>query len=160
MPRAVHLLAVSCLSLVLAGCIGTGRQIGWGQAPERPAIVVNAPVAIVRDVIIDSARQRGSAVQPVGDGLVLQRPLPSSSPEVMAACGPHRPGRNVRVVLRAVAQGAAQTRLSEDRFIVDGASICPLPIAGDDLRQSNDALNRIRVTAEAVQARIRTAERM
>jgi hypothetical protein len=154
--------ALAALALTLSGCVATRPGGGWGGASERvverPQTMVAASLQVVRDVIEDSARARGSAVVLVGDGLVLERPLDRSSEDVVQSCGPHRAGRSVRVVLRTRAQGADRTLLSEERYIVDGGATCPLQLTQSDFSQSQQALARIRVQAEAVQARVRTAE--
>jgi hypothetical protein len=150
------LVLTVAISLIAAAC--TGPRMVMFDRSERPQIMVDASLQTVRDVIEDSARARGSAVVLVGDGLVLERPLLSSSDDVVAACGFHRPGRAVRVVLRTQGQGANRTLLSEERYIVDRGAMCPLPLSREDYSQAIGALNRIRVQAEAVQARIRTAQ--
>jgi hypothetical protein len=152
-------IVIGCLALLLGGCAGAAR-FGQPRTIERPQVVVNASVQTVRDVITDSARRRGSAVVLVGDGLVLERPLPQSSQAVRDACGPHRPNRTVRVVLRTQPQGAASTLLSEERFIVDGGTSCPLAHEPADLVQARDALGRIKSTAEEINRRITAVSRL
>jgi hypothetical protein len=151
-------IACCVLALSLAGCTGMAR-FGSARPTERPQTVVAAGVQTVRDVIIDSARRRNTAVVLVGDGLVLERPLAQSSEAVQASCGAHRPGRQVRVVLRTQPQGPTQTLLSEERYIVDAGAACPLPLDTADLAQAREALGRIKVTAEAVNRRIASAAR-
>ncbi|OQW83392.1 MAG: hypothetical protein BVN31_05875 [Proteobacteria bacterium ST_bin15] len=138
--------------LVVAGCAGRPQ---FGQRPQvtTPGTVVNAPVRIVRDVITDSARRRGTAITLVGDGLILEAPLAETRIEVAEICGPHRPGRKTRVVLTTVPEGRG-TLLSEDRYIVDGAQTCYLRLSPEDAAQSRHALNRIKATAEEIQRRI------
>lgn len=138
--------------LVVAGCAGRQRV---GQRPQvvAPATIVNAPLRIVRDVITDSARRRGTAITLVGDGLILEAPLAQTRIEVAENCGPHQPGRKTRIVLTTVTEGRG-TLLSEDRYIVDGAQTCYLPLSPEDAAQSRDALNRIKATAEEIQRRI------
>jgi hypothetical protein len=149
----IRVTAVLATALALGGCV-SGRFGAAAPPAERPGIVVEASLQTVRDVIQDSARQRGSAVVLVGDGLVLERPLAQSSDNVVVACGPHRPGRQVRVVLRTQSEGPARTRLSEERYVVDSGQACPLPLDAADLAQSRQALARIKATSEAVQGRI------
>lgn len=150
--RAVF--AVVFLGLALGACTNSARF--YSQAPERPQVFVNAPVQVVRDVISDSAAKRGSAIRLVGDGLILEAPLAESRAEVVSQCGEHRPGRLTRVVLRTVPQGSG-TLLSEERFIVDGGNVCALAMSAADASQSRDALTRVKLTAETVQARFRQA---
>ena len=140
--------------LALSGCANSLRFGGPSRA-TLPGTVVNAQVQIVRDVITDSARRRGSAIALIGDGLVLEAPLQSSREEVQEACGPHRAGRRTRVVLRTQSEGRA-TLLSEERYIVDGASACFLPLTQEDAMQSRAALRRIKETAEEIQRRVTT----
>ena len=138
--------------LMVAGCAGRPQ---FGQRPQvtTSGTVVNAPVRIVRDVITDSARRRGTAVTLVGNGLILEAPLAETRIEVAETCGPHRPGRRTRVVLTTVPEGRG-TLLSEDRYIVDGVQTCYLPLSPEDAVQSRAALNRIKATAEEIQRRI------
>lgn len=150
------LVLTVAVSLAAAACAAP-RMVMFDRS-ERPQISVDANLQTVRDVIEDSARARGSAVVLVGDGLVLERPLQSSSDDVVASCGPHRAGRSVRVVLRTQGQGGSRTLLSEERYIIDRGAVCPLALSREDYSQAMGALNRIRVQAEAVQARIRTAQ--
>jgi hypothetical protein len=157
-PPVTRIAALLLAATTLAGCTA-GRNLSFDRPTELPGITVEASLQVVRDVITDSAQQRGSAVALVGDGLVLQRPLGQSSPDVEAACGPHRPGRNVRIVLRTRAIGSTRTQLSEERYVVDsGGRTCPVPLLREDLAQSRAALARIKAQSEAVQTRIRTAE--
>lgn len=146
-------LSVLCL-LALAGC-GGGPRYGRPVAAPAPGIEVEAPVQVVRDVITDSARRRGSAVTLAGNGLVLEAPLAASRPEVEEACGAHRPGRKTRVVLRTSPSGRG-TLLSEERYIIDGGASCFLPLTPEDASQSRNALQRIKATAEEIQRRIST----
>lgn len=153
----VRFAALLLMSASLAACTSP-RAFNFSRDLETPSVTVAASVQVVRDVITDSASQRGSAVALVGDGLVLERPLASSSPEVVSACGPHRPGRATRTVLRTRAVGPAQTQLTEERYVVDRGATCAVPLLREDLAQSRAALTRIKVQAEAVQARIRSVE--
>ncbi|WP_376802478.1 hypothetical protein [Candidatus Raskinella chloraquaticus] len=138
--------------LMVAGC-ASRPQFGQRLQVATPGTVVNAPVRIVRDVITDSARRRGTAITLVGDGLILEAPLAETRVEVEETCGPHRPGRKTRVVLTTVPAGGG-TLLSEDRYIVDGAQTCYLRLSPEDAAQSRNALNRIKATAEEIQRRI------
>jgi hypothetical protein len=143
------ILVVGALGLGLAGCVAPRSTVMI--APDVPSIAIAASPEVVRAVIIDSARQRGSAIGQVGDGLILERPLDASSATVVAACGDHQRGRAVRVVLR-VRGGATGTVLSEERYIVDGAAVCALPHTPEDRRQAAGALGRIRQQAESRRA--------
>lgn len=138
--------------LALPGCAG-GVRFGPRPQVATPGTIINAPLRIVRDVITDSARRRGTAITLVGNGLVLEAPLAHTRAEVAESCGPHRPGRRTRVVLTTVAEGRG-TLLSEERYVVDGQQTCFLPLSPEDAAQSRDALNRIKATAEEIQRRI------
>lgn len=147
-----HYALIVLLALSVAGCAG-GPRYGRPARSPVPGVQIDASLQVVRDVIMDSARKRGSAVTLVGDGLVLEAPLASTRPEVEDICGPHQPGRKTRVVLRTVADERG-TILSEERYIVDRGGSCFLPLTPEDAAQSRNALQRIKATAEEIQRRI------
>lgn len=145
MTRLGKIALAAGATLTLTGCVAPRSTLM--VAPDVPSIAISASPDVVRGVIVDSARQRGSAIGQVGDGLILERPLETSNRDVVAACGPHERGRNVRVVLR-VRAGMSGTVLSEERYIVDGPAVCPLPHTAEDRQQAFGALGRIRAQAE------------
>jgi hypothetical protein len=145
MMRFGKIALVACAALTLTGCVAPRSTLM--VAPDIPSIAISAPPEVVRGVIIDSARQRVTAIGQVGDGLILERPLDATNRDVVAACGPHERGRNVRVVLR-VRGGMSGTLLSEERYIADGPTVCLLPHTAEDRQQAFGALGRIRAQAE------------
>lgn len=152
MRNAAILIVLGCLAL--GGCAG-GVRSGRPISPPVPGTLINASVNVVREVITDSARRRGSAITLVGNGLVLEAPLATTRAEVEDICGPHRPGRKTRIVLRTVREDRG-TLLTEERYVVDGPSACFLPLTPEDASQSHSALQRIKATAEEIQRRIDT----
>ena len=153
--RPLHVLPL--FALALAGCTTGGRFVEAVPtqqfvASRSPEVIVNAPADVVRSVIAENAARRGSNLFEVGGGLALQAPLGQTTPEVAVACGPHIPGRQIRVLLRANEQGQ-RTRLTEERFIVDGGRVCPMPMVDADVRQAIGALNRVKDTSEQIQRR-------
>lgn len=146
-------MIIVLVSLSVAGCAGSLRFGRQTQQYSAPSVLVNAPIQVVRDVISDSARRRGSAIVLVGNGLVLEAPLASSRVEVAEVCGPHRAGRKTRIILRTENTGRG-TLLSEERYIVDSGVSCFLPLGEEDAAQSRNALQRIKGTAEEIQRRI------
>ena len=151
-----HSLIVAVAAFGLVGCTNVGRFIEPPAqtfvAQRSPEVTVNAPRSVVESVIVDGANARGSRLTDVGGGFALEAPLNATTAEVAMACGPHQPGRMVRVILRAREQGE-RTRLSEERFIVDGGRACPMPLVQADVQQAIGALSRVKATAESIHRR-------
>lgn len=151
-----HGLIVAVSAFGLVGCTNVGRFIEPPAqtfvAQRSPEVIVNAPLSVVQSVIVENANARGSRLIDVGGGgLALETPRETTR-EMEAACGPHQPGRVVRVILRVREQGE-RTRLSEERFIVDRGRACPMPLVQDDVQQAMGALSRVKATSEEIHRR-------
>ncbi|QLP97701.1 MAG: hypothetical protein HZY79_10320 [Rhodoblastus sp.] len=79
--------------------------------------------------------------------MVIQRALPTTNAKLAEACGPQVPGRQVRVVLGTEAIEAG-TRVTEQRYIVDGDKVCAVPLSEADVKQSEASLNEVKAQAE------------
>jgi hypothetical protein len=165
---------VTVLGLALAGCVG-GR-VGFpaleSPRPPQPApamlqpapatgsqpqILINAPSKRVQDTIIARAQTRGTNIVGANlTGVTLEVPLNQSSELVVQQCGPHEPGRTIRVYLETVGAGNTTT-VTERRFIVDGGSrSCELSLPPGDVDQANRSLADLKTQAERP---ARTAQR-
>jgi hypothetical protein len=120
-----------------------------------PTIFIAAPPEKVESIIISRAASKGSVIKPYGNGqLILERELPSISPQVEAACGSGWAGRKVRVVITLQAQNGG-TLATERRFIVSNSptgSDCALPLSPADYAQSMAALGEVKAQAEGSNA--------
>ena len=161
-----RLLIIACAAgLALAGCARIGDPFGSSPpapvatpapAPTAggvPTVDVAAPGNVVRDILVARARSRGASPTLTAAAVVIQRALPSTNETLAASCGPHQPGRAVRVVL-GTQPTSTGTRLTEQRFIVDGQNICPLPLNAADVAEAERSLGEVKQQAE-----LRTARR-
>ncbi|MBL8589678.1 MAG: hypothetical protein JNK46_14200 [Methylobacteriaceae bacterium] len=154
------------LALVGVAAAGCARLEGIGgrpvaapapapvAAPVAPGVVagvptvdIAAPGQTVRDVLVARARSRGASPSLTAAAVVIQRALPSTNETLAAACGPHQPNRAVRVVLgtQPIAGG---TRLTEQRFIIDGDRVCAVPLNEADVREAEASLGEVKRQAE------------
>lgn len=153
--RAISIAGVAGLALGLGGC-GLGPLSApppppaatfAPPAPNVPTVDIAAAPDVVRDVLVKRARARGSAPTLTASAVVIERQLPSTNETLAAACGPHVPGRAVRVVLGTDAMPTG-TRVTEQRYIVDGSRICPIPMTDADMAQSRASLGEVKTQAE------------
>jgi hypothetical protein len=160
------LAAIAALGAGVGGCARLEGLTGGPSAPApqpaavapaptmgtTPTVMINAPAVTVREVLVSRARSRGASPTLTAAAVVIQRELPSTNEALAAACGPHRPGRAVRVVLGTEAAGLG-TRVTEQRYIVDGTNVCPLPLNEADANQAVASLNEVKAQAESRVAR-------
>jgi len=154
------LLPVLVPGFLLAGCVGVSPRptqvsgpVPAARAPSGPTIDIAAAPERVRQVVAARARARGTAVvENSALGVVLERQLAQTPPVLEEACGPHRPGRIVRVTL-STSGDSAGTRLVEERFIVDGRDVCPVPLTDSDIEEAGRGLAEIKAEAERVARR-------
>lgn len=152
--RTWTLTGVVGLALALGGC-GLGPS-----APPPPAVVAPAVPAggtptveiaasprTVRAILIQRARAKGSSPTETDAAVVIQRELPSTNAKLAESCGQHVAGRQVRVVLGTEAIDAG-TRVTEQRYIIDGDRVCQVPLSEADVRQSETSLNEVKAQAE------------
>ncbi len=164
MTQTRNLVVALATGLALAGCARIGDPFGSSPpapvaapapAPTAggvPTVEVAAPGNVVRDILVTRARSRGASPTLTAAAVVIQRALPSTNESLAAACGPHQPGRAVRVVLgtQPIATG---TRLTEQRFIIDGQNVCPLPLNAADVAEAERSLGEVKQQAEMRTAR-------
>ena len=145
-----NLFLVPLLALALAGCT-TARlsaPLSPAVAGTGPSVDIFAPGGRVRQVIAQRARQRGTNV--VADdarGVVLERALPQTSPVLEASCGPHQPGRRIRIELSTEERPGA-TLVTEQRFVLDAGGVCPVRLNEADIAEANNSLNELRSQVE------------
>jgi hypothetical protein len=146
---ALALLAAACASPRQAPVPPALPASGVVSQGGTPSVIITAPSQRVRQLIAARAQQRGTGVASnTARGVVLERPLPQSSEVVEASCGPHQPGRLIRVLL-ATSEIGVQTQVSESRFIIDGRTICPLRLTEKDVQDANASLDQLRAQAES-----------
>jgi hypothetical protein len=156
-------------AMLLAGCNASGNPFGnpFGAgaprsqspvvaqpppAPQasggRPSVSIAAPVKRVQDTIIARAQRRGTTILGANNtGVTLEIPLKQSSAVVVQQCGDHREGRALRVYLETLPDGAG-TSVSEQRFVVDGASACQLSLTQTDVEEANRSLADLKQQSE------------
>jgi hypothetical protein len=118
-----------------------------------PSVIVLAPLSRVQATIIQRANQRGTAVSRVdARAVVLERELPSSPPVLEGSCGPHESGRRVRVIL-STQEAGGRTSVTEERFVVDGARVCPVQLGEADMTEAMRSLAELKAQAETASAR-------
>ena len=154
--RALTLAGVAGASLALGGCFGAPTPPPVVAVPAPAPVVTAGPVPTVdmaaepekvRDILVKRARARGSSPTTTDSAVVMQRALPSTNEALAKACGPHAPGREVRVVLGTEPIDAG-TRVTEQRYIVDGDKVCPIPLSEADVKQSEATLKEVKTQAE------------
>ncbi len=152
----LHLLMTT---LLLSGCVyGTAgiypisipvpapapATIPRAHVVNAPTLEIAAPIKIVRNAIISRARARGTLVASVEpSGVVLEKTLQQSPVALVTACGAHKIGRLIRVLLGTQDNGD-KTLVSEQRFIVDDGIECRLssPDVADEAMRSLNELKR------------------
>jgi len=154
--RALNLAGVAGLALALGGC-GLGPS-----APPPPVVAAPPPVvaagpvptvdiaadpAAVRGILMKRAQARGSSPSQTDSAVVIQRALPTTNAKLAEACGPQVPGRQVRVVLGTEPTDSG-TRVTEQRYIVDGDKVCAVPLSEADVKQSEASLKEVKTQAE------------
>ena len=152
----IRALSLTGVALALGGC-GLGSTTPPPAVVATPAVVVPASAVptveiastpkAVRSILIQRARARGSSPTETDSAVVRQRALPSTKGALGQGCGRRAPGREVRVVLGAepIATG---TRVTEQRYIVDGDKVCPIPLSEADVKQSEATLKEVKTQAE------------
>jgi hypothetical protein len=145
------LILAAFLTSQHAFAMGSMPREGSGAVGEVPTVFIAAPALKVQQIIITRAASKGSVIRPAGNGqLILERQLPSVSPQVEAACGSGWAGRKVRVVISLQSHNGG-TLVTERRFIAaNGAtgSDCAMPLTTEDYTQSMNALNEVKAQAE------------
>lgn len=153
--RLMNATGAAGLALALAGC---------GASPPPPVVAVPAPAPVVtagpiptvdiaadpdkvRAILVSRAKARGSSPTTTDAAVVIQRALPSTNAKLAEVCGPQAPGREVRVVL-GTEPTESGTRVTEQRYIVDGATVCPVPLSDADVKQSEASLREVKKQAE------------
>jgi hypothetical protein len=163
-------LATAGAAVLLAGCTSSGNPFAnpFGSAPPRqqlpigaqpasapqspggvPTVTIAAPQKRVQDTIVARAQRRGTNVLGANNtGVTLEIPLRQSSDPIVQQCGPHQDGRAVRVYLETIPTAAAVTTVNEQKFIVDGASVCNYSPNESDVAESNRSLADLKREAE------------
>jgi hypothetical protein len=160
------------LALLIAGCNASGNPFSnpFGSSQPRqqlpvvaqpapapapvasagtPSVVVSASPKRVQDTIVARAQRRGTNVLGANNtGVTLEIPLRQSSDPITQQCGAHKDGRAIRVYLETVANGANATTVNEQKFIVDGATVCNYTPNEQDVADSNRALGDLKREAE------------
>jgi hypothetical protein len=142
----VTALIASCL----AACGAPTRQSGPPsvQGPAVPHTEILARGQVVRSVIAERARSRGAMIASnTVRGVVLERVLPETSPVLQQSCGPHIPGRKVRIILSTDEQ-AGRTIVAEQRYIVDGTNLCAIQLNAVDVSEANRSLDELKQQVE------------
>ncbi len=137
----------------LTACGAPTRQSGpvSVQNPSVPNTEVLARGQVVRSVIADRARSRGAIIASnTQRGVVLERVLSETSPVLQQSCGPHVPGRKVRIILSTDEQ-AGRTIVAEQRYIVDGANLCAIQLNAADVNEANRSLDELKQQVEGTQ---------
>ncbi|MET0604918.1 MAG: hypothetical protein ABWZ80_00530 [Beijerinckiaceae bacterium] len=147
MARGFILPAMIAVATLLAAACAPRRPV-VDAAPKAvasdPSVFITAPGTRVRAVIAARAQSRGTTVASnTPQGVILERALAQSPEALEAQCGPHQPGRLIRVVL-STANSPGGTTVTEQRFIVDGADVCPVTLTPAEVEQANAALQETR----------------
>ena len=144
-----NLVLLSLFALSLAGC-GAARFSAPQLAPAAsgPSVDIFAPGARVRQVIAQRAVRRGTQVVANDPrGVVLERALPQTSPVLEASCGPHQPGRRIRIEL-LTDERPGVTQVTERRLVLDGGGVCPVRLNAADIDEANRSLNELKQQVE------------
>ena len=142
-------------TLAVGGCVTASAP----PAPLPPAgetalrVTINATPDYVRQAIIARAAARGTAgSSPDARTIVLERQMAETSPALQAVCGPHKPGRRVRVLIKTDGAGN-RTVVTERRFLVDGdGTRCAVVMTSEDVAAGNRALAELKAQAESQMA--------
>lgn len=119
--------------------------------PAVPYVDIAAPGNRVRAAIAERARSRGTKVASnTRDAVVLERELPSTAPALEASCGPHQPGRKVRIILSTEEQ-PGRTVVAEQRYVIDGQAVCPVRLNPADMDEAVKALDQLKMQIESGQ---------
>lgn len=146
MRRAVFLLPL----LGIAACssprppVVASPQPAPGPVVVGPSIMIEAPAARVRQTIAARTASRGGKVAAnTPEGIVLERPMAETNAVLADQCGPHQPGRLLRVLLGTQSSGAG-TLVTESRYIVDAGNVCQVKMTADEVTQANASLEDLR----------------
>jgi hypothetical protein len=144
-------------ALALAGCASSPPpQPVVVQQPVATAgllqIAIAAPASAVRSTLIERARSRGAAAQAGRNTVTLEAQLPETSEALARLCGPHQPGRRLRVVI-STEEGVGQTIVTERRFVMDGAASCPIQLTEADRENGMRSMAELKAQVEARVAR-------
>jgi hypothetical protein len=142
--------------LILIGALALGGCVT--AAPPPPAqptgvaelrVTINTTPDYVRQTIIARAAARGTAgTSPNARTIVLEREISETTPALAAVCGPHQPGRRVRVVLTTDRAGP-RTVVTERRFLLDrGGARCAVLLTPEDVAAGNRSLAELKAQAE------------
>jgi hypothetical protein len=158
-------------AMLLAGCNVSGNPFGnpFGSSQPRPqqaavqpappvapapsagtpSVVIATSQKRVQDTIVARAQRRGTNVLGANNtGVTLEIPLRQSSDPIAQQCGAHKDGRAIRVYLETIANGSNATTVNEQKFIVDGATVCNYTPTEQDVADSNRSLGDLKKEAE------------
>ena len=151
MTASFRTLLILLAALALSACNTarfSGPQFPPPSAAAGPSVEIRAPGEQVRRVISQRARSRGTDV--VADdqrGVVLERALAQTSPVLEASCGPHQPGRRIRIEL-STEERPDTTLVTERRFVLDAGGVCPVRLNEADIAEANNSLNELKAQVE------------
>jgi hypothetical protein len=150
MTMRASLVAIAA-GLALTACGPQERPVVSSVAavnPGVPFVDIAAPGARVRTAIAERARQRGTKVASnTRNGVVLERDLASTTPALEQSCGPHQPGRKVRIIL-ATDEQPGRTVVSEQRYVVDGGGVCLVRLNAADMDEAVRSLDQLKTQIE------------
>ena len=149
---------IVCVGLAVAGC-GSSSKLASSSAPVTttpqiavPTVLINASPTKVRQTIVSRAKSRGTTVAGIEpSGIILEKLMSQTPAALEAACGPHKEGRRIRVLLGTADQGAG-TLVSEQRFIVDGENECRILQTPDVVEDARRSLNELKTEVETAVA--------
>lgn len=109
-----------------------------------PSILIEAPAARVRQTIAARTAARGGKVAAnTSEGIVLEGPMRETTQVLADQCGPHQEGRLQRVLLGTQSTPGG-TIVTEQRFIVDGPSVCQVRLTDAETDRANASLQDLR----------------
>jgi hypothetical protein len=151
MTRIAIVAALVATSLAACGTPPRQSPPPSVQGPAVPNTEILARGQVVRGAIVDRARSRGAMIASnTPRGVVLERVLPETSPVLQQSCGPHIPGRKVRIILSTDEQ-AGRTIVAEQRYIVDGPNLCAIQLNAADVSEANRSLDELKQQVEGTQ---------
>lgn len=118
-----------------------------------PTVEIAASPQVVRDVLVARARSRGAAPTLTAAAVVLQKALPSTNEDLAAQCGAHLARTHGARVVLGTQPIATGTRVVEQRYVVDGATVCALKLSELEVNQAEASLNEVKAQAEQHVAR-------